>query len=103
MTQKMELVNIRQQSIQSLFPPDPEQAAENSSKKVSILFGATYEGVAIPPLIVFPSKAKNSRMGCKLLLSLKQIQCKFGHRNMLPTNKCSTKQKETDDKNFPSK
>ena len=61
--------------------PDPRQAASKSSKKVSILFGGTYEGVAIPPLILFPSTAKNSRMGCELLLTLKQIQGKFGYRD----------------------
>jgi len=59
--------------------PDPGEAIAKSSDKCSILFGATYDGQAIPPLIVFPNKAKNPKLSLRMLQLLHQIKGHFGY------------------------
>lgn len=59
--------------------PDAGQADQKSGDKVSILFGANYEGETIPPMIVFLSKAKQPKAKMRMLEALHQIKGKFGY------------------------
>ena len=59
--------------------PNPGEAIAKSSEKISILFGATYDGQAIPPLIVFPSSAKNPKFDGQMVQLLHQIEGHFGY------------------------
>ena len=59
--------------------PDPGEAIAKSSDKVSVLFGATYDGQAIPPMFVFPNKAKNPKLKLIMLQLLHQIEGHFGY------------------------
>ena len=58
--------------------PDAGEPNQKSSDKVSILFGATYSGQAIPPLIVFPSTAQQPKLDAEMLFALHQIKGMFG-------------------------
>ena len=62
--------------------PDAGEASQKSSDKVSILFGATYAGTAMPPLLVFPSKAKAPKMKKSMLDHLHQIEGMFGYSDL---------------------
>ena len=58
--------------------PDAGEAIAKSSDKITILFGATYDCQPIPPMIVFPSNAKNPQYDAKLIQLLPQISGHFG-------------------------
>ena len=60
--------------------PEAGIATAKSSLKISILFGATYAGNPIPPLIVLPNKAKKPKIELELLYELHQIKGVFGYK-----------------------
>ena len=59
--------------------PDSGEAIAKSSDKISILFGATYDGQPIPPLIVTPSTAQRPNIPLLMLQHLHQIEGHFGY------------------------
>ena len=59
--------------------PEAGIATAKSSLKISVLFGATYAGQPIPPLIVLPNTAIRPKLALDLLLNMHQIKGKFGY------------------------
>ena len=66
-------------SLTSELVPNPGDPAQKPSLKVTILYGITYAGEALPPLIILPTCAETPIVREKLLCRFDQVMAQYGN------------------------